>query len=284
MLHPLLLMIYTLSAMVTACEDGPLKPVYPETVTDSTYADRTYITSVPMLRDGKKYPLVFVFHGAGGNGAGIRSFSGFDKSTWGDSCIFVYPDAKVENWDEGCRCNKPYRLGIDDIGFIDAIYKTMIDKYPVNTRRVYAVGFSQGGLFAHHVACRLSHRFAAVASVASSMNQPLSTYGAPEEKTSVLIIHGKNDGVLPYQGSNEGSFSLLSAPQTLTWWGNYYKMQRTAIGEKAGKNTTLDRYGLESGHEIRLLTPEEEGHQWFFNDFNTTETVLSFFKSKSRTP
>src|SRR3954452_1276829 len=52
---------------------------------------RSYSIHVPgSLPAGKAVPLVFVFHGSGGNGAGMEAFSGFGPVADREGFILVY--------------------------------------------------------------------------------------------------------------------------------------------------------------------------------------------------
>ncbi|NUM80095.1 hypothetical protein HUU42_04760 [bacterium] len=275
------IIVFVVAVFSCACEKEYAPPSPPLSPTDSSFADRTYLIDTPQTwAPGKKYPVVFALHGAGGTGSGMRSTVRFYETDERDSCIFIYPDAKVENWEEGCRCNKPYRLGIDDVGFINYLLSDAIGKYPVDTTRIYAVGFSQGGLFAHNLGCKLGHRFAAIASVASAMSVPLSQdCGQPAEKISVMMIYGQQDKVLPYNGTDEGSFSLLSAPATAEHWADKLSLNHTAKNQGVNDYVVLDGYGSAQGDQVLLYTVTHGDHAWSFTGMNTRETVLNFFLS-----
>ena len=50
---------------------------------------------------------------------------------------------------------------VDDTGFIDALISLLQTRHPIDPDRVYAVGFSNGGMMSMQLACHLSHRIAA---------------------------------------------------------------------------------------------------------------------------
>lgn len=272
------IIVFIVTIFSCACEKeyAPASP--PLSPSDSSFADRTYLIDTPQTwAQGKKYPVIFALHGAGGTGSGMRSTARFYETDERDSCIFIYPDAKVENWEEGCRCNKPYRLGVDDVGFINYLLSDAIRKYPVDTTRIYAVGFSQGGLFAHNLGCKLVHRFAAIASVASAMSVPLSQdCGQSAQKISVMMIYGQKDKVLPYNGTDEGSFSLLSASATAEHWADKLSLNHTTKNQSVNDYVVLDGYGSVQGDEVLLYTVTNGDHAWSFTGMNTRETVISF--------
>ncbi|MBX7150945.1 hypothetical protein K1X84_04855 [bacterium] len=281
------IIIFVIIIFSCACDKEHVSTVPPETPYipfDSSFTDRTYVIDTPgTWVQHKKYPVIFALHGAGGTGSGMRSTARFFETDERDSCIFIYPDAKVENWEEGCRCNKPYRLGIDDVGFINSLLSDVIREYPVDTTRIYAVGFSQGGLFAQNLGCKLGYRFAAIASVASAMSVPLSEdCGQLTKHISVMMIYGEKDKVLPYNGTDEGSFSLLAAPATAEHWADKLSLKQTTKNQHINDYVLLDGYGSAKGDQVLLYTITNGDHAWSFTGMNTRETVLSFFLKHSR--
>ena len=252
----------------------------------TNFTDRTYELNVPQNYDeSRSYSLLFVFHGANGSGAGVRGLVQLDSyASWKD-IIICYPDAAVENWEEGCKCNKPHRLGIDDVGYVEYLIDKFTGEYNIDTEKIFGVGFSQGGLFAMNLACKLSDRFAGIATVASPMSVPLYNDCSPAENVSVLMIHGTSDGVLPYYGSSQGSFSLVSSPKAAAFWagrnGCSSNPQTTELVE-AGENSI----GVKK-HEYLSCDPETSvvlfeivngGHTWFTgNEFSATNEIAKFF-------
>jgi polyhydroxybutyrate depolymerase len=71
----------------------------------------------------------------------------------------------------------------------------------IDANRVYSTGLSNGGFMSYDLACGLSTRIAAVASVAGSiiidhLNSCTATHPMP-----VMEIHGTADGTVPYNGN-----------------------------------------------------------------------------------
>ena len=59
---------------------------------------------------------------------------------------------------------------VDDVDFIDTIIELVSQKYNLNQNRIYSTGMSNGGFMSYHLACNLSSKIAAVASVTGSMS------------------------------------------------------------------------------------------------------------------
>jgi polyhydroxybutyrate depolymerase len=159
--------------------------------------ERTAILNVPPAAAGQRLPLLVGLHGAGGNF--FQSDSGFSVLGDSEGFIAVYPNSPEEadgntfwNIDEAPG-------GPDDVQFISDLLDSVESQLCVNTSRVYAAGVSNGGGMAALLACQLSARFAAVASIAGGYSSLPPCQ--PANPVSVIEVHGTADGVVPYNGS-----------------------------------------------------------------------------------
>jgi len=271
-----------------SCKEEVENPVEETEIVPADFSERTYKIYIPeSINTGENVPLVFVFHGANGNGAGMERGTGFNQLAEAHKFIVCYPDAATENWEEGCMCNKPYRLGIDDIGFINYLIDKLSAEHKIDSKKIFAAGYSQGGLFAQNVACKLSNKFAAVAAVASSMSVQLFENCKPENKISLLMIHGTRDNTLPFNGLDAGSFSLVSTPSVLNLWGELNNCNSDATAEILPDNgdpyiSVIKRSYENCTGNVKTILYEVDGggHSWFTSpDINATKTIVDFFMS-----
>lgn len=84
----------------------------------------------------------------------------------------------------------------DDIGFTAAILDQLEDESCINPARVYATGWSNGGLFASTLACKMQGRIAAVAAVSGVFLHE----DCPDQPMPIMVLHGTADSYVPYQG------------------------------------------------------------------------------------
>jgi len=159
--------------------------------------ERMATLDVPPAAAGQRLPLLVGLHGAGGKF--FQSYSGFSVLAYSEGFIAVYPDPLEEadghtfwNIDEA-------PAGPDDVQFISDLLDYLESNLCVNTSRVYAAGVSNGGGMAALLACRLSARFAAFASIAGGYSSLPPCQ--PANPVSVIEVHGTADGVVPYNGS-----------------------------------------------------------------------------------
>jgi poly(3-hydroxybutyrate) depolymerase len=89
------------------------------------------------------YPIVLAFHGWYTNG---RDFEAWFKMEDHDQGAFtVYPDSLGPTWDIG---------GSRDLDFVADIVEAMSNAYCIDRARIFALGFSYGGKFVHHLGCK----------------------------------------------------------------------------------------------------------------------------------
>jgi len=164
---------------------------------------REYILYVPAGYTGDApVPLVLNFHGYTSN-ANEQMFYG-DFRTIADTAGFlvVHPEGTLLNgsthWNVG-----GWTIGstVDDVGFTAALIDHLAENYNINLKRVYATGMSNGGFMSHLLACQLSERIAAIASVTGSMTPETYDNCNPQHPMPVLQIHGTADPVVPYGGA-----------------------------------------------------------------------------------
>ena len=178
---------------------------------------RNYVLYNPPNREGA-LPLVIVFHGFGGNGDGIRLHTQLDLVARQLGFRVAYPDA-YSDWAEGCDCSQADLEGVDDVLFTSDLINAIDEEYGVDRTRVFAAGFSQGGLMTYKLACDLSDELAGVAVVTASMAGPLAEYSSPTEAQPVMVLLGTEDESFPWDGAyDQGVHSILSADSPVRFW------------------------------------------------------------------
>jgi polyhydroxybutyrate depolymerase len=183
-------------------------------------AERSFLLYVPppAARSTQPAPLLLAFHGTGESGREMHRTAGLARHADRAGFLVAYPDAAVGNWAEGCSCTRADQLGVNDTGFVRALVADVATRYPVDRARVVAVGFSQGGLFVHRLACELADVVTAVASIAAPMSTPLAQRCRPARPVSVLVVMGTLDDAYPYEGRAAGDRSTLGARATAAFW------------------------------------------------------------------
>lgn len=160
-------------------------------------------------------------------------------------------------------CGPALESGTDDVGFIDGVLSEIEADHPIDPKRVFVAGFSNGAMLAHKVACELAPRVAAVAGVAGSMEPAACQPTAP---ISVMAIHGTADDRVEYDGgqfpSIAGGRSYASAPDTVSFWKthNHCAMTNTPVEYDNVRKARFSR--CDDGVEVVLYTIDGGTHSW----------------------
>jgi polyhydroxybutyrate depolymerase len=144
--------------------------------------------------------VVLVLHGGYGTAEGAHRQFRFDADADAHGFVAVYPEGLYRAWNGGDCCGKPKAEGVDDVGFISAVIDDLAAHYPIDRRRVYATGMSNGSVMSHRLACDLSDRIAAIAGVAGQMGREFMKRCRPGRPVPVLHIHGTGDRCAVYLG------------------------------------------------------------------------------------
>jgi polyhydroxybutyrate depolymerase len=230
-------------------------------------------------------PLVIAFHGSGSSGGNMRLGSGLNAVSDREGFVVAYPTAEIGNWAEDCGCNNADDNRLDDTTFVKVIADTVAGRVTLDRSRIYAVGFSQGGLFVQRLACQMSDRIAAVASVAGSLSVPLSDKCTPARGSSVMFMLGTADAVFPYEGSGQGPLEVLGAAAAQARWLDLNICPNppaaTMEPDAVADGTTVQKeqaLGCRDGSEVLLYSVENGGHSWTMSaDVSTQELIWEFF-------
>src|SRR5262249_53938642 len=121
-------------------------------------------------------PLLFVFHGSGGDGASMQDATAHEFEVLADTQGFVvlYPDGFQTTWND-CRKGSPQparRLNIDDESFAEAMIAKEVAAHNIDKKRVFSMGWSNGGQLGYRFAMERSNLFAGVAAISASVPLP----------------------------------------------------------------------------------------------------------------
>lgn len=268
--------------------------------------DRTYHLYVPeSYRAGTPMPLVMALHGRGSSGEHMEKLTRFDARADAYGFIAVYPDGLDGAWDyvHGIPGYKP---GPDDAGFLVRLVETLIERYDIDTRRIYVTGISNGGFMTQRLACYAPRRFAAFASVAASGYAAMPLHCEDYHPVNMLYIHGTADSHVPWEGLGvegaDGTRQLvtMSVKSSLQFWSKRDRcgpgVSTRELPRKGDSPGTLVRIltanGCEEGAEVSLYAVVGGGHNWpgikglippdiagrVNMDIDASDVVLSFFR------
>jgi len=169
---------------------------------------RNFIVTIPVGLEGPA-PMILVLHGLLETGSAMRervTAGRFEEIARDFGVVVVYPNAFTRVWNlgEGIGAERivPRR---DDLAYLQRVIEMVRARVEIDPARVFASGFSQGGLMSFALACKNPDLIRAVASVAMSLPEGLAEDCARHPPDGVLLIHGSEDWVVPIEGGDIAS-------------------------------------------------------------------------------
>jgi len=241
-------------------------------------SQREYILYLPTsYNEDNPTPLIINFHGFGGcvsefiSNTGI-SDSGLNVEADLNNFIVAYPQGITRQkgapeWDPGN--NGSQNINENDIYFVEQLIADIDAAHNIDLNRIYATGYSNGGMMAYGLACQLSNRIAAVGIMSGVM---LPDDCNIDESTSIIHFHGISDDVLPVQGNQE----YQSIPSIVEFWLDHNQIPSTNLVTTSLNNgdVLLDEYAEGNANTVfNLYTVNREfdksgGHVWFTGNIN----------------
>ncbi|HNI43526.1 MAG TPA: prolyl oligopeptidase family serine peptidase [Chitinophagales bacterium] len=181
---------------------------------------REFYVHIPQSYDSTvAVPVVFMLHGTSGDGEKFYNISGWKEVGETENIITVFPSSgsyciiepdgqkTTTKWNtppdaEWIFC--PNETPLDDIKFLKEVVTFLPTKFNIDTRRIYLVGFSNGGQMAAKCAIEMSDIFAAIVESAGSFY--LDTTYTPQRKLPITYQVGNDD----WGPGNEGPDLPLS--------------------------------------------------------------------------
>ncbi len=292
-----------------------VSPVHAQsTALDSILHDGIYrqyrIHTPPNFDASKTYELMFVLHGGTGSAMGMMQFTGFNTLSDQEDFIVVYPQgiftgnnvvgAPGHHWADGRKTTIPDMMGIDDVGFISSLIDSLSAQLPIDLSKVYAAGISNGGYMVQRLACQLSDKLAAVATVAATFPDSLVQACSAPLPISILIINGTADNFVPTttggMATGAGGY-VLSTDEMITLWrnnnncsDNVSELSFPDLDSGDGSTVTQFTYDdCQGAAVIRYFKIDGGGHTWpgeVFHvpftgntneDINANEEIWKFF-------
>jgi polyhydroxybutyrate depolymerase len=228
------------------------------------------------LAPGQKVPLLVVLHGLGSSPETVARYYGIEAVVDELGVAVAYPEGSEEVsgtgwigqrhrfWNATDWCCNFQGSSVDDVAYLDLVLDDLLARYPVDARRVYLLGLSNGGYMAHRYACDRAERVAAIVSQAGAMWADAARC-RPGEAVAVLQLHGTEDTMVPYGGMpprGPGGPSQPSARQTALDWVALDRCElrvdtsapaRDLLSDVDGAETSTERWGGCRGVELWTL-------------------------------
>lgn len=243
------------------------------TVTDSIESGgltRYYTVYTPAAYDGSEpVPVVLNLHGYGSAAFQQIFYGEFRPIADTANFLLVLPDGTNDliGW-QHWNTFTPSGTGVDDAAFISDLLDTLIAEYNIDENRIYSTGMSNGGFMSYELACQLSGRIAAVASVTGSIDEDRFGSCDPSHPMPVMEIHGTNDLTVPYMGG--GAFGFVPIPDVIDYWVGFNNTDPEPElidipDTNPGDGSTVEHYiysGGDNGVSVEHFKVIDGGHTW----------------------
>jgi polyhydroxybutyrate depolymerase len=238
--------------------------------------ERSYLLHIPPGVDNlHAVPLVFAFHGAGEQPTTMQLSSSFDEVADKGHFVLVYPEGLGNTWNAGGKCCG-YALinNVDDEAFVREMLSDLGTVVRIDTKRIYATGFSNGALLTYRLACDMSDVFAAIAPVAGTLAYSPCE---PEQPVSVLHVQGMADRTVPYEGGGQLGFPPLE--QVIATWVDINDCPSSPTVDNPIEKIKRSAYTpCKAGTAIEVYAVESGGHGWVSKYvYPLSETIWDFF-------
>ena len=234
------------------------------------------IIHVPTHYDpSKPVPVLLAMHGLGANyPVDFQRSMTMDAVADNETFAVVYPLGSKSisvtlfghTWNSGKCCFSH----ANDTAFLLQVVEEVGKLLTVDRTRVYAMGFSAGGVMSHALGCAAADTFAAIA----SMDGPFEVEGecTPSRPMPVQHWHGTLDEVFPYPGTP----IYNGAPQTFAAWQSVDMCKDEPTNSTQSRRVTLHTSTECTASEVQLATihggthvlpPKKSGWEQFMWDF-----------------
>lgn len=255
--------------------------------------NRKYRLYIPSSYNAQNpMPLVFNLHGITSDGLQQQIYSGMNAVAEENGFIVCYPNGKNRAW----NVEFPFpSSNKDDVNFISSLIDSLSAIYTIDLNRVYSCGLSNGGYMSHRLACELSDKIAAIASVSGSMMPEVAEACNPTRPVPMMQIHGTGDPIVFYKG---GPLTGMGIEEVVDFWVEKNNCLDdplvTKVKNKAkldlSKATRYDYLDCEGKTAVAFYKIKNGGHSWpgskilvgiTNQDFHASTEIWNFFKQFS---
>jgi polyhydroxybutyrate depolymerase len=225
-------------------------------------------------------PLIVALHGRYSSAKAMHAMAGLAAVADAHGAVLVYPQALGGFWNDGGheligRSETP----TDDVGFIEALVEELSRARAIDRSRIYIVGYDNGALLGHRLACQSNLRPAGFVAVGALMWS-----FAPQTCAAVptLIVHGRRDPVYEINGGpaseQANAPTRFGVAETIAYWRGINGCGGSAEATARGGSVS---YRSCTGAPFAYVGVDRGGREWFggedgqrLNRFGVSATAL----------
>lgn len=243
---------------------------------------RSYYLYAPEDFQGRTpLPVVMVFHGLNQEGSYLASTTGFNDLADTEGFLAVYPNgsggSEGLSWNAGPCCGFASDHQVDEPAFVRGILADLEQWTAIDSRRIYAAGFSNGGGLAYRLGCEMADTLAAIAPVGGAF---LYEYERcqPSRPISLLDLHGSADQVVPFAGGGSGVNAFPPVEEVLAFWAEFNRCGEGPLSEQGEAAAHMYYTDCAEGTAVEAYLIQNIGHSWPAKAvWPASQTIWEFF-------
>jgi polyhydroxybutyrate depolymerase len=252
---------------------------------------RDYFLHVPRDYSGKTpLPVVFVLHGATQSARSAERMSGMSAKADKENFLAVYPSGigRVPTWNAGACCGQAMQQNIDDLAFFRTLIRKLEHDYPIDSKRIFVTGISNGAMMSYRLACEMADQIAAIAPVEGAQDLPCH----PANPVAVIVFHGTDDHLVPFDGGSTpfqmgSKRSDTPVSDTVAFWAEEDGCSPTPKHAETAEVHTDIYSGCKDSTAVALYAIQGGHHMWpglriSGNDIPATDLMWAFFAAHSK--
>lgn len=224
----------------------------------------------------KLLPVVLFIHGAGGNANHTSKNYGWEQKAESEGFIAVFPEAlplhpekpaefktNPRLWEDGSN-RFPNRH--DDMAYFEMLLQELSSKAPVDPKRIFSTGFSNGASMTFRLGIEMSDVFAAIAPVSGHL---WIKHPHPKRAMSLMFIVGADDPLNPLNGGEASNPWTMHKNyrqpmfESVKEWLKVIQATELQSTEKVEGNVITIHYGPgKTGAELFFIIIKGQGHEW----------------------
>lgn len=248
-----------------------------DSIVHQNYQRKFMVHLPPDFSMATQRPLVLSLHGGTGNMLNAQGFSMLNPVSDQHDFVIAWPQGygiapPGFSWADG-RNTSADQAGIDDVGFINKLVDTLVTRFNIDNQKIYICGFSNGGFMLQRLACELPDKFAAMASLGSSMDIVLYQNCNPSKPIPMAFFNGTADPAVPYEGGsmqNPQVTPVVSVEAMVQFWVTHNNCETAEPVFNfpdifAADNSTAELYNYTNcscNADVKFYKLLNGGHTW----------------------
>lgn len=192
--------------------------------------ERSFYFYIPEnLADDYSPAVVFYLHGGGKRDGGDAAKNiGLNKLAKIEKFAAVYPNGIDAQWNDGRGVSFRENIdnkNVDDVGFISELIDYFIENHNVDKNKIFISGASNGGMMTYRLACEITDKITAAATIISNMPENIYNNCKPGKTLPIMIVNGTDDPLVPYEGGEVTVLfkkygKIVSVDKSVGFWVN----------------------------------------------------------------